>query len=226
MLVFQVPNEEDNASTVQVEVAFPADKPIAEASVQPVPGWTAEVTTAPVSQTDQDRRGSVSEAVSKIVWTGGSISPVSSSSSTCRSACPTQGPLVFKALQTYSDGTIVRWIEVPGRRRSRAGPPGAHAAAHRGADGARASVTVPKDVATHSDVDSAKTVGIIGIVVGAIGCRRVVALFTRRRAGVTTAVTWRLSSRGWGAADRLGDLRRRRPRTCRTARAGATRRRA
>ena len=48
---------------------------------------------------------------------------------------------------------------------------------------ASSSVTLPKNVATHSDVDSAKTVGIIGVVVGAIALIvAVVALFTRRRA--------------------------------------------
>ena len=44
------------------------------------------------------------------------------------------------------------------------------------------SPTVPKDIATTSDVDSAKTVGIIGIVLGALGLIvAIVALVAGRR---------------------------------------------
>ena len=42
-LTFQVPNEEENANTTKVQVKFPDDNPIADASVQPVAGWTVAV---------------------------------------------------------------------------------------------------------------------------------------------------------------------------------------
>jgi uncharacterized protein YcnI len=184
VLVFQVPNEQDNASTVQVEVAFPADKPIAAASVQPVPGWTAQVTTAPVSKPIKTDEGTVSEAVSKIVWTGGSIMPGQFEQFPISVGLPdSTGPLVFKALQTYSDGTVVRWIEVPAAGGAEPDHPAPTVQLTAASDGASSTVSVPKNIATQSDVDSAKTVGIIGIVVGAIALIvAVVALFMRRRA--------------------------------------------
>ena len=185
VLVFQVPNEEDNASTVQVEVAFPADKPIAGASVQPVPGWTAQVTTAPVTKPIKTDEGTVSEAVSKIVWTGGAIMPGQFEQFPISVGLPdSTGPLVFKALQTYSDGNVVRWIEVPAAGGAEPDHPAPTVQLTAATElRASSSVTMPKNVATQSDVDSAKTVGIIGVVVGAIALIvAVVALFMRRRA--------------------------------------------
>ena len=142
VLVFQVPNEEDNASTVQVEVAFPADKPIAEASVQPVPGWTAQVTTAPVTKPIKTDEGTVSEAVSKIVWTGGAIMPGQFEQFPISVGLPdSTGPLVFKALQTYSDGNVVRWIEVPAAGGAEPDHPAPTRATHRGGRASRRRAT-------------------------------------------------------------------------------------
>ena len=95
------------------------------------------------------------------------------------------GPLVFKALQTYSDSNVVRWIEVPAAGGAEPDQPAPTVQLTATAETAAASssVTVPKNVATQSDVDSAKTVGIIGVVVGAITLIvALVALFMRRRA--------------------------------------------
>jgi uncharacterized protein YcnI len=97
---FSVPNESDSASTVQVEVTFPAATPIEFVSVQPVPGWTWTA----------ERSGDV---VSKITWTGGAIAPGEFQLFTVSAGpLPTKGKQVeFKAVQTYSDGEVVRWIE-------------------------------------------------------------------------------------------------------------------
>lgn len=112
---FRVPNERDDASTVQVEVVFPADHPLGHVSVQPVPGWTATVKKekpeGPVKGGDHE----MTEAVSSIVWKGGSIRPGQFQEFPVSfGPLPTDTrELVFKALQTYSDGEVVRWIDVP-----------------------------------------------------------------------------------------------------------------
>ncbi|WP_194921847.1 YcnI family protein [Catenulispora rubra] len=111
---FRVPNEEANASTTSLEVDIPVDHPIASVSVRPVPGWTATATTSQLATPIKTDDGQVTQAVSKIVWTGGKIDP-----GQFQEFDVSLGPLpkdtdkiVFKALQTYSDGNVVRWIDV------------------------------------------------------------------------------------------------------------------
>ena len=114
-LAFRVPNERDDANTVKVEVFFPTDHPIADVSLEPHQGWTAEVDKQKLATPIQSDDGEVTEAVSKITWTGGtiglgqyddfevSVGPLPDDTSS----------LTFKALQTYSDGQVVRWIDEP-----------------------------------------------------------------------------------------------------------------
>ena len=115
ILSFSVPNEEDDANTVAVEVTVPTKYPIAFVSVKPMTGWTitTEKTTLPKPVKTDD--GTVTEAVSKITWTAtaGGLEPGQFDLFTVSAGpLPTKpSKLEFKAVQTYSDGTIVRWIE-------------------------------------------------------------------------------------------------------------------
>ncbi|WAL65434.1 YcnI family protein [Amycolatopsis cynarae] len=112
-VTFRVPNERDDASTVRVELVLPADHPITGVSVGQVPGWTVTVQkqklATPVSTSD----GSVTEAVSSVVWQGGSIPPDQFAEFPVSLGKLPPGQLVVKALQTYSDGQVVRWIDGP-----------------------------------------------------------------------------------------------------------------
>jgi uncharacterized protein YcnI len=110
---FSVPNESETASTVKLEVTFPTDHPIPFVSVQPVPGWTwsaEETTLAKPVKTDD---GTISNAVSKLTWSGGAIAPGEFQLFTVSAGpLPTNTKsLTFKVVQTYSDGTVSRWIE-------------------------------------------------------------------------------------------------------------------
>jgi uncharacterized protein YcnI len=162
-LSFRVPNEESSADTTQLEVQFPTDHPIASVSVQPKEGWTYKVTTTKLPQPIQTDDGQVTEAVSDIVWTGGTIKPGEFDEfSVSAGPLPTGvDSLEFKALQTYSNGDVVRWIE----NTPAGGPEPDHPAP---------VLTLTKataDAATSgSDSDStARVLGIIGIVVGVAG---------------------------------------------------------
>src|SRR3954451_7393033 len=46
LIVFQVPNESDSATTTKVEVQLPTDTPLAEVSTTPTPGWTISTRTS------------------------------------------------------------------------------------------------------------------------------------------------------------------------------------
>jgi uncharacterized protein YcnI len=112
VLAFTVPNEEDNASTTQIQVVFPEDHPIASAQVEPVAGWTANVETTRSATPIQTDEGTVNERVSQITWSGGQIEPGDFQQFKVSLGLPSSGStLVFKTLQTYSDGNVVRWIE-------------------------------------------------------------------------------------------------------------------
>lgn len=112
-LTFRVPNESDTASTVSIEVNFPTDAPLAFVSVKPVPGWTAKVERAKLAVPVTAFGEEITEAVSKITWSGGKIGP-----GEFQEFDVSAGPLpekasslIFKALQTYDDGEIARWID-------------------------------------------------------------------------------------------------------------------
>ncbi|WP_406400997.1 YcnI family protein [Streptomyces sp. NBC_00879] len=112
---FKVPNERDNASTVKLEVSLPADHPMASAMPQPVPGWKAVVTKAKLAKPLEVHGKQITEAPSKITWTadGGKIAPGEFQQfpvSLGRLPEDTD-QLVFKALQTYDNKEVVRWIE-------------------------------------------------------------------------------------------------------------------
>jgi uncharacterized protein len=112
---FKVPNEQDGASTIKIEVNLPMDHPFASVSLQPVPGWTGKLTTSKLSTPIRTHSGMTDQAVSKITWSGGKIAP-----GQFQQFPVSFGPLpededtlVFKTLQTYDNGDVVRWIEAP-----------------------------------------------------------------------------------------------------------------
>lgn len=115
-VTFRVPNERDNASTVGVQVFFPTTLPLLTVDVLPVPGWTAKVDTVTLASPIRTDDGLVSQVVTDVTWTAttGGIAPgqyedfaISAGKGPLR-----PGTVVFKALQTYSSGEVVRWIQV------------------------------------------------------------------------------------------------------------------
>ncbi|MFF3450916.1 YcnI family protein [Streptomyces sp. NPDC002667] len=112
---FKVPNERDNASTTQVEVNLPADHPLASVMPQPLDGWTVKVTKSKLDKPVTSHGQKIGEAVTKVTWTadGKGIEPgFFQKFPLSIGALPEDtDTLVFKAVQTYSDKEIVRWIE-------------------------------------------------------------------------------------------------------------------
>jgi uncharacterized protein YcnI len=181
VLSFGVADESEDLTTTQVEVFFPEDHPIAEALVQAIPGWTTEVKTEKVDQPIETDEGTVTERVASIVWKGGAIEPEHFQQFSVSVGLPDDADeLVFKTLQTYSDGSIVRWIEEETAGGEEPEHPAPVLALTEGGDGhgTTATTAAPTDttaaasdskLAEKSDVDSAKTLGIVGVVVGALG---------------------------------------------------------
>lgn len=97
-LTFRVPNETADASTVKVEIVLPTGVTFEFVSVKPVPGWTHTEATS-------------GDTVTGITWEGGEIKPGEFEEFSI-SAGPIAGDrLEFKAVQTYDNGDVVRWID-------------------------------------------------------------------------------------------------------------------
>jgi uncharacterized protein len=183
-VVFKVPNEQDNASTVKIEVNLPTDHPVPSVSVQPVPGWTTTVTKSKLSTPLKTDDGTVNEAITKITWSGGKIGPGQFQQFPVSfGPLPTDtDELAFKTLQTYDNKDVVRWIQLQQKGQPEpdnpapvlhltdaSGGDGASSASSASAAPATATSAVTKDVATGNADTTARTLGIVGIVVGVLG---------------------------------------------------------
>lgn len=110
----RVPNERDDASTTKVQVKFPPG--FIFASYEPVPGWTAEVAKRKLAKPVESHGEQIDEEIDTITWTGdgpqGEIGPGQFQDFGLSLGMPDEPgkALVFKSLQTYSGGEVVRWI--------------------------------------------------------------------------------------------------------------------
>ncbi|OAA20267.1 uncharacterized protein UG55_10402 [Frankia sp. EI5c] len=198
-LSFKVPTESDTASTTALDVQFPADTPIASVSVQPKAGWSYQVTKGAPTRPITAHGTQITEVVTKITWTaedGGGIRPGEFDTFNVSA-----GPLpedadrvVFKTLQTYSDGEIIRWIDVAepgGDEPERPAPTitltasgGSHGASDKGSDkGSGGGQSTAADDASASD-GTARVLGVAGLALGALGLAAgaFALVSTRRRA--------------------------------------------
>jgi periplasmic copper chaperone A len=114
VLTFHVPNEEAKADTTRVDMQIPTDHPIAQLLVKPVPGWTISVRTTTLAKPLVTDDGQFTQAVSEVIWSGGQIAPGQFQDFSISADPLPQGvsQLTFKAIQTYSNGDVVRWIDV------------------------------------------------------------------------------------------------------------------
>ena len=180
---FRVPNERDTASTTQLEIDFPTDHPIASVETRPIPGWTATAQKTKLDKPIKTDDGEISEVVSKITWAGGKIVPGSFEEfDVSMGPLPTDADeLVFKALQTYDNGEVVRWIDTA--------PEGAPEPEHPApvvkltpAKATQAAVTAetPASDRNSSTGTWGVVLGIVGIVLAITGI--IVGLLNRRSA--------------------------------------------
>jgi uncharacterized protein YcnI len=72
-LTFKVPNEEDKATTTEVQLQIPTDHPIAQVLPRDIPGWKVTDKTTTLATPLKTDDGTFTTAVSEIDWTGGAI---------------------------------------------------------------------------------------------------------------------------------------------------------
>ena len=188
VVTFRVPTESDTASTTKIQLFFDlTTNPIAVVDTQPVPGWTAKLDSKTLAKPIKDDDGNtVNTAIGDVTWTATSaataIKPGEFEQFPVElGPLPTTGSVTFKILQTYSDGSIVRWIDAttPGQPEPDHPAPVLTLTPAGTADaGATPTTTAaPTVTATSTDVastdstgsDSGKTWGIVGALLGLIG---------------------------------------------------------
>ncbi|MFJ5774700.1 YcnI family protein [Streptomyces sp. NPDC093094] len=205
---FKVPNERDNASTTKLEVSFPAEHPLSSVMPEPLTGWDIEVTKAKLAKPLEVHGRQITEAVTKVTWTAknGGIKPGFFQKFPVNiGALPEDADeLVFKAIQTYSNKDVVRWIEVQEGEEEPENPApvlalaAAEEGGHHGAgassaepsaeasddaDQAAAHTSASAEDASQDSTDTtARVLGIVGIVVGAAGVAYGVLAGRRRSA--------------------------------------------
>jgi uncharacterized protein len=165
----RVPNERDDASTTKIQLKLPDG--FAEASYEPVPGWTVTVHKSKLATPIKTDDGEVTEQVSTITWTGhgseGKIPPGAFRDFGLSVQVPGKAgdTLTFKAVQTYSSGEVVRWIGAEG---SDTPAPTVSVVSADDAAVPPAATPGPAQTTSSSD-DGTDTLSIIALIVGIAG---------------------------------------------------------
>ena len=117
VITFRMPNELEKANATELKVQLPATQPLASLAVKPQPGWTYTITRDKLATPLTDDDGNqVTDYPSVIDWkaTAGGIKPGEYADFDLSvGPLPKAESMTFKALQSYSDGTLVSWIDVP-----------------------------------------------------------------------------------------------------------------
>ena len=170
-LVFRVPSESDTASTTKLVVTLPKDHPFASVGAQVKAGWKVEKTkeklAAPVKVGDV----TLTEAITTVTWTSvpGSVGvpPNDFDEFALSVGRLPEGvdSLNFPAVQTYSDGEVVKWVELA---KDGAGKP-EHPAPALKLTAAITPVAATTDETTSDSDTLARILGGAGLLVGLIG---------------------------------------------------------
>jgi len=175
VLSVRVPNERDDAATVKVDVKLPPG--FVSASWEAVPGWSVRAVKQKLSKPVQTDDGPIDEQVGEIVWTAAGrkagIQPGEFRDFPLSVVIPGKAgeTLTFKALQTYSNGSVVRWIGAPGADEPapRVELTSATSAAADPGTRRRANPQPAPAAAASSDGGSSDTLSIVALIVGVLG---------------------------------------------------------
>lgn len=115
-LVFRVPTESDSASTTKLVVSLPKDHPFAHVGAQVKDGWKVVKTTEKLPQPVKVGDVTLSEAITTVTWTAaaGGVPPNDFDEFSLSVGKLPEGvdTLNFPAVQTYSDGEVVKWEQL------------------------------------------------------------------------------------------------------------------
>lgn len=189
VMTFRMPNEEADASTTKLQVQFPTDTPLSFVATQPVAGWTVTQTKTKLATPVKTEDGDITEAVSQVTWTATGSAAVKPGEfqqfNVQAGPLPKKSAVFFPAIQTYSNGKVVKWTQrpAPGSTEEPQYPApelelaaeGSTGTAHGGSSSAAPSVTASEVASSSSDEGGSNTgpivLSIIALVLaaGALG---------------------------------------------------------
>jgi uncharacterized protein YcnI len=180
----RVPNERDNASTTKVVVQMPPG--FLSVNHEPVPGWDVELTMRNLDEPVEEFGEQVTEEVGRITFTAdgeaSAIQPGQFQDFGLSGRVPEGRPgsmLTFKALQTYSNGEVVRWIGPPD---SEEPAPQVELTPAEEEEAAAPAAEEPAAPAATEEDDDGNGLAIAALIVGAAGLATgLAALFLSRR---------------------------------------------
>lgn len=179
-LVFHIPTESAAASTTKVSVALPADTPFSAVTTRTTPGWTVTTKQTPLPKPTKVGGATLTKAVTQVTWTaqsGQGIKPEQFDDFEISvGPFPKAGTeLSFPAVQTYSDGSVVKWDQAtPASGEEPEHPaPALTVAASTGDDHSHGDQSEPATKASAASDDGgsdtlSRTVGISALVVALI----------------------------------------------------------
>lgn len=187
-VMFRVPDEESHAATVKVQVFFPTDTPLLDVLVEPHVGWHFRTKTTKLAHPVTTDDGQITDAVSVVTWTADStadgLQPGEADDFVVIAGeLPDVPSVTFRALQTYSDGHVVKWIvsqapgaaepEFPAPVLQLAAPPGGVTPSH-------AMSTAPTSTSSSSS-KTARNLAIAALAVAIVAAWLAAAALIRRR---------------------------------------------
>ncbi|MCX4098280.1 YcnI family protein [Nocardia sp. alder85J] len=198
VVTLRVPDESATAGTVKLEVSLPQDHPFTEVRTEPTPGWDAAVRRTALPQpVDDGEGGKVTDAVSTVTFTardGAAIGPGQFGEfRLLLGALPKSGDVFLPAVQTYSDGTTVSWIErsADGTEAEHPSPVlhlGGPVAAGHNHGGAAPAIAAESVGAPHDSSDTATVVATAALIIAVLGLvTAAYPLLRVRAARVTTS---------------------------------------
>ncbi|KIQ19404.1 YcnI family copper-binding membrane protein [Rhodococcus sp. MEB064] len=177
VLSFRVPTESDTASTTAVTVELPA---LTSARTQPMPGWTSVV-----------QKGADEKATS-VTWTADPGNPGVGPGQfqqflLSAGPLPEEESVSFPAAQTYSDGEVVRWDQPTPEDGTEPELPAPTLTLAEGSDdhhGAPSVTAASSETSTATAASSdttARWLGGVGLVLGALGAALGIGATVRSR---------------------------------------------
>ncbi|MEC3955535.1 YcnI family protein [Nocardia sp. CDC153] len=173
VVTVRVPTESATAGTVKLEITLPQDHPLAVVRNEAVAGWDVTQKRGTLATpVDNGHGGKVSDYVSSVTFTareGVSIRPGEFGEFKLQvGPLPHTSELAFPAIQTYSDGSVVSWIErsSDGTTPDKPAPVLKLAAAQDGTHGQPAAA--PTESVTHKDSSRRLAEAALVVALGAL----------------------------------------------------------
>jgi uncharacterized protein len=192
-LSFLVPNEEPRATVTKLQILFPSppDTPIPGVAVGQKPGWRSTVTKKHLAKAIVTDDGTITDVVGEIDWVASTAAAAVKPGEFGEFTIDADGlpnnetEVVFKAIQTYSNGVVTRWIDPVTPN----GPEAVHPTPILELTTPADATTTPTTsspgatpiVADTAKDNSARALGVIGIAVGAVALLFATGALMRRR---------------------------------------------